>query len=97
MSESTPPPSSKAEIKPYSPLDLSAGSAIAIVGVWIVGAAVTLSLFFAIFVFDDWADSANESYDGQNFGIIIMLVLIIWLISLPLSMAYKVTRMILGK
>ena len=97
MSETTLPSLSKLEKKPDGPLDLSTGSAIAIVGVWFVGAAVTLTLFFAIFVFGDLIRFTNESDSDQGLGAIILLAVIIWLISTPMSIAHKVTKMILGK
>ena len=97
MSETALPSLSKPEKKPDGPLDLSTGSAIAIVGVWLVGAAVTLTLFFAIFVFGDLIRFTNESDSDQGIGVIILLAVIIWLISTPMSIAHKVTKMILGK
>ena len=97
MSETTVPSLSKVEKKSDGPLNLSAGSAIAIVGVWFVGAAVTLTLFFAIFVFGDFIRFTNEGDSDQGLGGIIFVAVVIWLISMPMSIAFKVTKMILGK
>jgi hypothetical protein len=83
--------------KRSGPIDLSVGSGIAIVGVWFVGAAVTLTLFFSVFVFTDWTSLPKEMDFWTGLNVLTVLVVVVWLTALPMIAAFSITKKILGK
>lgn len=72
---------------------LSAGGGIALCGIWIACAAVTITIFLATFLFIDYPEATEENTENVRTWVILLCVCAV----LPMVAAYKITKTILGK
>lgn len=79
------------------PVNLSVGSGIALTGIWLISAALTV--FLLLFCFTDTFDSSprTSTTDASSTGYAVAFCLAIWLSALPCIGAYKLSKMIIGE
>jgi hypothetical protein len=77
------------DLNTESAIKMSAGAGIAIAGVWIACAGVSIIIMLILFV---WGDTGNSKTHLDFTGMIILVVLV----ASPLIAAYSISKKILG-
>ncbi len=70
---------------------VSTGAGIAIAGVWLSGAATTITILFIAFVLSPPGESADTETSGL--GVLVLIIVI----SAPMIAAFNATKLILGR
>ena len=81
--------------KTREPVHITTGAGIAIAGVWLAGAAVTIVLFLSTFVWNHHVIQTSQKV--SNGTEVLAFVILGFIIAAPMMAAYSITKVILGK